>query len=291
MRHRYLPTLLACALAAVPALAAHAIPPAAEEPAPVAGAPARIPGARQFDLVSARGHAYRVFVAEPQGTAPEGGYPVLYMLDGNAVFGTAVEAARLQQASLGPVLVVAVGYPVDTPFDGPSRYRDYTPRTDPRHLPAHFDAGLATGGQDDFLDFLDTRVRPLVESLYPVDRRRQALFGHSLGGRLVLHALFTRPRMFQRYVAGSPSIWWDGRSILAERDRFAALPPEERRDVSLMVVVGGEELGHIVLDARNLVTSLPPIRNRYEEIPGEGHVSMLPAAINGALRFVLDKPH
>ncbi|MBB6066249.1 alpha/beta hydrolase [Pseudoxanthomonas broegbernensis] len=255
------------------------------------GVAATIADARQFDLQSAQGHAYRIFVAAPQGEAPAAGYPVIYLLDGNSVFGTAVETVRLQRAALGPAVIVAVGYPVGTPFDGPARFRDYTPPTDPRHIPEKFDRSVVTGGQDAFLDFLVAQVRPLVESLHPIDPHRQALFGHSLGGLFVLHTMFTRPELFQKYVAGSPSIWWNGRSVLAELDRFAALPSAARRDVGLMVVVGGEELGHIVLDARDLITRLPPIRDRYLEVAGEGHVSVLPTAINEGLRFALGSGH
>lgn len=251
--------------------------------------PVRIPDARQFDLRGANGRQYRVFVAAPRGDAPAGGFPVLYLLDGNAVFGTAVETARLQQGRLGPVVIVAIGYPVDTPFDGRGRMLDYTPPTDPEHMPSHFDAATATGGHEAFLDVIVSDVRPLIESLYPVDPQRQALFGHSLGGLFVLHTLFTRPGLFQKYIAGSPSIWWNARSILGELDRFRAMPRNMRGSPELMVVVGGDEMGHVILDARTLMTQLPAIRTRYREIPAQDHIPMLPAAINEALGFALSQ--
>jgi predicted alpha/beta superfamily hydrolase len=56
----------------------------------------------------------------------------------------------------------------------------------------------------------------LIEAQYRVDRRRQALFGHSYGGLFVLHTLFARPAAFQTYVAASPSIWWGGRFVLTQ---------------------------------------------------------------------------
>ena len=42
------------------------------------------------------GEPWRVFIHVPSGPAPEAGWPVLYMTDGNAVIGTAVDAMRAQ---------------------------------------------------------------------------------------------------------------------------------------------------------------------------------------------------
>jgi len=255
------------------------------------GSPAIIPNAEQVDLRSKEGRDYRIFIAKPTGAPPPAGFPVLYMLDGNSVFGTAVDASRLQARALGPVVIVAVGYPVDTPFDGDRRYYDLTPKTDTSSFRQRLGREVATGGRDEFLDFLVDRVRPLVEGRYKIDVKRQALFGHSLGGQFVLHVMLSRPALFQSYVAGSPSIWWNNRSLLQELPGFAAMPAETRGDLALKIIVGADELGHIVLDARNLVTSLPPMRAYYQEIDDQSHVSMLPAAINSALQFVLKSSH
>src|SRR3546814_2433240 len=40
------------------------------------------------------GEAYQVYVAWPDGTPPPGGWPVLYLLDGNDQFPVAVASAR-----------------------------------------------------------------------------------------------------------------------------------------------------------------------------------------------------
>ncbi len=285
-RNTVLSALCLACLGLGTAMAASAAEPAAP-PVAVASQPVRMPNAEQIDLRSRQGRDYRVFIAKPTGEAPPGGFPVIYMTDGNSVFGTAVEASRLQARALGPVVIVAIGYPIDTPFDGDRRYYDLTPKTDVRNFRQRLGRDVATGGQDEFLDFIVGQVRPLVESRYAIDPKRQTLFGHSLGGQFVLHALFTRPTLFQNYVAGSPSIWWNDRSLLKELETFAAMPSEVRSDATLKIIVGADELGHIVLDARSLVQTLPPMRVYYQEIDDESHVSMLPAAINSALRFSL----
>lgn len=52
-----------------------------------------------FDLAPRDGGApYRIFLRTPPGDRPAAGWPVLYMLDGNAVFATAADAIRVQGA-------------------------------------------------------------------------------------------------------------------------------------------------------------------------------------------------
>ncbi|MDR6881146.1 alpha/beta hydrolase-fold protein [Bacillus sp. 3255] len=63
-------------------------------------------------------------------------------------------------------------------------------------------------------------MQPRVERDYAIDRKRQAILGHSLGGLFVLQTLFTRPQTFQTYVAGSPSIHRNPRLIREQEDWF-----------------------------------------------------------------------
>lgn len=53
----------------------------------------------------------------PDKAPPAAGYPVLYMLDGNAVMDK-LNDALLQQLSAGsPPVIVAIGYQTTLPFD------------------------------------------------------------------------------------------------------------------------------------------------------------------------------
>ena len=45
--------------------------------------------ATETTLISEHGLEYRVLVSAPRGPAPEGGFPVFYVLDGDAFFSTA----------------------------------------------------------------------------------------------------------------------------------------------------------------------------------------------------------
>lgn len=176
--------------------------------------PAMLLHASQLDYVSpGSGQRYRIFVGVPATAPPPQGYPVLYVLDGNATFPVAALInrnvdRRAAVSGVGPALVVGVGYAGDDDFHVAARARDYTPAAD----------GVAPGegGADHFLDFLERELKPLIEASHPVDRQRQAIFGHSYGGLLVLHALFTRGASFSTYLAASPSIWWNDKFVLSQ---------------------------------------------------------------------------
>lgn len=276
---------------AVAALVA-AIQPATAETA----RPIEMPRSEQFEIAPANGAPYRIFVAQPTGEAPPEGYPVIYVLDANSVFATMVEASRLQTRALGPVLLVGIGYPTDAPFDD-RRYFDFTPQTPAERAtvgppergrqPQAPTPPRKTGGNENFFKFIDQTLKPAIEKKYKVNQSRQALFGHSLGGLFVLHVLFNHPDAFQTFLAGSPSIWWNDRSLLEEERKFTAVPPSERRRVSLLLQVGGEEMAYMIQEARDMTKRLAPMRVFYREIEGQSHVSMLPAALNNALQFVL----
>ncbi|WP_149538318.1 alpha/beta hydrolase [Siccirubricoccus phaeus] len=268
--------------------------------------PVTLPRSLQWELPAPGDPArpYRIMAAWPEEAPPPGGFPVLYLLDGNAIFATAVEAARVQgrraaATGVAPALLVGIGYPTESPFDMARRSRDYTP-------PAAT-APEGTGGADAFLDFLLQVVRPAVAARFPVNPDRTALFGHSFGGLFALHALFARPGSFRRTIAASPSIWFAGGAVLESERRFAAAPPPEAAQLGLLITVGGLEeqdagaspARQAVLrerrmagQARELAARLAALGPRgpqvsFVEFPGENHGSVLPVAVNRALRFAL----
>lgn len=212
---------LGLAMLAVPCLAV-------AERAESVWSPVVVPGAQSTELQARHsGHRYRLFVSVPSTPPPAQGFPVLYVLDGNASFPVAAWVARSlerrhQVTGQTPPLVVGVGYPGNADFDVAARRRDYTIASGIKPASDAADSEGAQGGAEAFLDFLEQEVKPLVAQRHPVNPERQALFGHSFGGLLVLHALFTRPTRFSTFLASSPSIWWQGRQVLREiPDRVA----------------------------------------------------------------------
>lgn len=242
---------------------------------------------------------YRILIAHPSGEAPPEGYPVIYALDGHAVFHTLAESARLQTRKphgYDPVIIVGIGYPSGEPFDMNRRCYDFTMPAEEDKLPKRPDGSQwpESGGADSFLNVLEKEIMPLISGLFPLDRKRQALFGHSLGGLLVLHALFSRPDLVTHYAAGSPSVWWNDYALLAELAHFTTVYPSAGLQRKLMITIGAEELEHMVEDAAKLPGLLAPLTGQglsinFCEFAGESHVSVLPAALSRLLRFALEK--
>lgn len=182
------------------------------------------------------GPGHRLYRAIPTGTPPAGGWPVLYLLDGNAAF----DYLTPEHLALVPGLVlVGVGYDTDRQFARERRTLDFTAPDGPgdgiRPDPVH--PGRMAGGASQFLDCLTGPLRQAAEEGLPVDPARRTLWGHSFGGLFTLYALLTRPKAFARFAAISPSIWWDEALIrrVAEGARVPdVLPP-------LLVALGDKE--------------------------------------------------
>lgn len=230
---------------------------------------ATLPAGLQRDIKSAiTGQHYRIFVAVPSGPAPAAGYPVLYALDGNATFPTLALMSRFaggrgRAGGQTPPVIVGIGYPGDQPWNI-ARGRDYTPPTGA--------AGPANeGGADLFLDFIDKELKPLVATLAPLNPARQALYGHSYGGLCTLHALFTRPAMFQTWVAASPSIWYGERAVLSGMDGFAKRAAALASKPSLMLTVGELEqpvANGAVLEGRQAIAARRRMVDEARELAG-----------------------
>ncbi|GIO89860.1 MULTISPECIES: alpha/beta hydrolase [Paenibacillus] len=261
-----------------------------------AGPVYRISGTVTWSMQSeSTGRVYRISVAEPMGPPPECGYPVLYSLDANASFGTLAEAVRLQSRTprgITPSIIVGIGYDSDSPIVTDERFYDYTVPAAAQELPVRPN-GMPwpeTGGAEDFLDFIELQLIPRIASRYPVNPEKQSVFGHSLGGFFVLYALFTRPHIFRRYIAASPSVWWKQHVLYKtwEVSKPFLQPFDLQRELSIFV--GTEEKPAMVQDARDLYEKLREHRHllhtELHEIEGEGHVSVLPSLVSPLLRLI-----
>jgi len=243
----------------------------------------------RLDLDSADGQRhYRLWVGKPDRPAPAAGYPVLWMLDGNAALG-ALNDQQLHQLAAGQApLLVAVGYQTDQRIERTARTFDYTPAVPGQAAQRDPLTGEPSGGVDAFLDLLTQTMRPRVAGVAPIDPQRQTLWGHSYGGLAVLHALFTRPAAFSDYAAASPSLWWNDGAIVREAQGLQQRLGDSRP--RLLLMRGSEEpanprmavRGDVERPARALAADLAKVQGlqvRYERFEGLGHGPMLPASL------------
>ncbi|MEW5420995.1 alpha/beta hydrolase [Amorphus sp. 3PC139-8] len=279
----------------------------------------RIPGSQMRDITATtNGRDYRLMIWTPSTPPPPQGYPVVYVTDGNALFGTVRDAIDIRSrvprtSGLAPAVVVAIGYPGDAPYDIERRAYDLTPPVEMVSMPPRPNGKPwpPLGGADAFLTFIETDVKPLVAGLVPVDPSREVLLGHSFGGLFALHVLFTDPGAFDTYVSLSPSIWFNDRMVVKTADAFLNRPAAERGDVSLFLSVGGLEQrltsveddhpqaatrrkwkanNRMVDNAREMAIRLQDADGldvEFVEFPDEDHTSVLPASISRGLSFAL----
>lgn len=258
-----------------------------------------MPSTQAFDIASDGGAIYRIFVSYPGPDAkmPENGWPILYVLDGNAMFAGFAEARRIQEYyDVGKAIIVGVGYPTDKAYDL-RRLDDYTPPLrDPPPANLRSFAKYRSGGQNRFLDFLTGRLRAEIGRRFTINPERQSLFGHSLGGLLALHAVFTRPQAFYAVVAASPSLDWNGQSEIPDERRFTAQLTSGKLGTTsrLMIVVGGRDVDDDPEPAAALFRRLDllsgyGLRTRFRRYEDEQHISVPSHAVTDTLRFAFER--
>ncbi len=242
---------------------------------------------------------YELYVAKPLHKAPQDGYSIIYCLDGNAMFETTAEITRLltkKPKGFDPAIVVGIGYPGGELFNLGRRTYDLTTVAEPHNLPSRpkDDPWPKNGGADELLDFFSKHIFPLMEQRFHINKKKIALFGHSFGGLFVLHSLFTKPTFFTHYIASSSSIWWNNYSILQEYHSFKRNLPNLELLPKVLMVVGGNELLHMMNDSEELSQKLLSLHDsrlevQFAKLADEDHVSVIPGAISKAVKFMLEK--
>lgn len=251
----------------------------------------------QFELESkAVAVRYDVEVVIPAGTpAPGTKYPVVYCMDW-FVLGDYLKALP-KLMDLGhltePYILVGITQGKTADDWATMRTRDFTPArpTDEYSRQNTYPNALElAGGAEKFTAFLKDELIPVVESKYPADPTRRCFVGYSLGGLLGVYVLNHEPELFQYYVLGSPSVWFNDFSLGAE---LAKLPAERLQGIRKAYVSVGEEeswemlKGFGMVRAAFLEKDVAGAKLKAEVINASGHVGAMPIALYNGLRFVL----
>jgi predicted alpha/beta superfamily hydrolase len=132
-------------------------------------------------------------------------FPTLYMQDGQNLFDPAASFAGVAwhadetaqeltlKKKIQPLIIIAVGNTSD-------RTNEYTPVI-----------SRGRGGRaDEYGRWLIEELKPFIDANYRTlpGREFTGVGGSSLGGLFALHMGFTRPDIFGRIAAMSPSAWW-----------------------------------------------------------------------------------
>ncbi|HEY4120313.1 MAG TPA: alpha/beta hydrolase-fold protein [Byssovorax sp.] len=179
--------------------------------------------------------ARRVRAYVPRGADVRIARPILYLFDGQNVFGDAgsfaggwhaheaADKLTVGKTTVAPV-VVAIDHGHEKRIDelGPFRAKQHG------------------GGTDDLLDWMIGVLDPLVRSRFAIvpGAVGAAVGGSSMGGLAALYAHFRNPHTFGGALCLSPSLWFADRAI------FRAVASRPRPDVSRVYLdCGGREAG------------------------------------------------
>jgi len=292
---RFLAAALAALLACLPA---HAV----DAPAPYV-----LKDTEVHTLHAARlGRDYEIDVALPPSyaAAPERKYPVVFVTDAPYAFPLArAIAARVggHSKAMPEFILVGLGYACgDTPEY--IRRRDYTPSPngDPDARSDMPGRAPAFGGAEAYRQFVADEVFPFIAARYRADMTHRVFAGHSYGSLWGAHVLASAPGMFDAYVLGSPSLWFDHRLVFAREKAFAATHPAPR--VAVWLGAGALEVtasraprdsaddmvGDVQAYAKALASHRwPGLKLHTEIVAGENHLTVAPVLITHGLEWAL----
>ncbi|HEY4327274.1 MAG TPA: alpha/beta hydrolase-fold protein [Mucilaginibacter sp.] len=240
-----------------------------------------------------------IYVHVPDGNKKEH-YPVLYVLDGEDHFQSAVAIVEQISGILPNMVIVGI--------TNTDRERDLTPT----HVNPDFNinAGDArrSGGGENFMTFIEKELIPYVDAHYPTTAYR-TISGHSLGGLTVINAFFNHTELFNAYIAIDPSLWWEKSNWIKKYEN--ELPKRVFNNKALFVAIannltGGLDTNSVLKDTssnfeltksvlgftRSLKSSNPKgLRWGSKFYPDEWHGSVELNAEYDALRYLFKFYH
>jgi predicted alpha/beta superfamily hydrolase len=241
---------------------------------------------------------YLLYVREPVGYAGSTKrYPLIVTLDADYSFSICANhlehlAARMNQGPEAVLVSIAIAgvYP-DLDRYHLERTRDYTPifaaeaETNSRFQ-------HVSGGGEAFQRVIADEILPLIDARYRTDPSDRTLVGHSLGGLFACWTLQTRPDLFNRLLAVSPSLWYADKWIFDREKSLATtrLPRETR----IYLGVGSweeqpENHGFMVSECMAFASLLaarrdPNLLVGQRVFEDETHASIFPAAFSTGIR-------
>lgn len=216
----------------------------APELAPAASAPADSLSIALPSQVMGKTRELNVLLLEGYATA-ETRYPVIYLLDGGAAQDWPTYSARIREAMqagrVRPAILVGIATE-DRQNELLSRTTD---RQSVRRWPNH-------GRSDRFRRYIEQEVKPLIEARYRT-AGDDAILGESAAAQFIVETFLRKPDLFDRYLAVSPSLWWDRESLSKQAAGLLATHPAGDRQLLLTI---GDEGGQMQSGMDRLVAAL-----------------------------------
>ncbi len=236
--------------------------------------------------VNAAGRHYALFIGLPASYAsePDKRYPVVYVTDGYWDFQklTAIHGPLVYDKYAPEFIVVGMGYAGENLNYGELRRWELSPI--PLGTPPD-----ASGHAGDFLDTIEKVFIPLVDKEYRTDPKMRVLGGASLGGLFTLYSMFTKPDLFNGYVAVTPAVALGNGWLLDYEQQFRK-SGKSLNGRLYMTVGGNEDTGFVApilrMNQRFAPGRHPKLAYDFRIIDGERHAGNQLESYNRGLRFV-----
>ena len=231
------------------------------------------------------GRHYQLSIGLPPSykSEPTRRYPAVFVTDGYWDF-QKIDAVRNQllfDRVVPEFIIVGLGYAGEN-LDYP-RLRGW------ELLPVQLRGDADTGHASEFLKAIEAEIIPFVEREYRIDSAQRVLAGASAGGLFTLYTMYSKPALFQAYVAATPAVYAGDDWLLGYEEEFvkSGRPINARLHVSMGENEGPSHLAGILrYNARVTSRSLPGLTYEFRIIDGERHAGMQLEAYMRGLRFV-----
>lgn len=235
---------------------------------------------------AANGRAYQLHVRLPAsyGTETSRRYPVLFVTDGYWDFPTIVTSYdNLVYDKVVPeFIIVGLGYAGENLDYGKLRGWELSP--------VPLDGNTDTSGHAaEFLGTLEQTIIPFMAQNYRVDPAHRVLAGSSLGGLFTLYTMYTKPGLFQGYIAASPAVGVGHDWLFGYEETFA----KAGRPIKARLYMTGAEnewaafLGGIKrFNERIAVRKYTGLAYEFRVIDGERHAGTKAESYVRGMRFI-----
>jgi len=230
-------------------------------------------------------NTFKLYIHLPQTyNNSKNSYPIVIMTDACWTMGIAETTFDLMAAGkeLPEVIIVGIDYPYINFLDFvKNRFRD--------QMPTNVDGWAPAGEADNFISFIEKELFPYLEMNYRVDKTDRCFYGHSGGGLLGSHILLEKPYLFNKFLIGSPSYWWDNKEIINRLKNKESLGLNHNH--SIYSFIGSEEGDMMLNDWKGFNEVLKTKLNegvRFQSIKyeGETHISVSPAAFSTGIKYL-----
>jgi predicted alpha/beta superfamily hydrolase len=178
-------------------------------------------------------------------------------------------------------IIVGLGYAGENLDYGTLRWRELSP--------VPFGNNPDAGHAGDFLKVIETEIIPLIDREYRTNPNQRVLAGASLGGLFTLYSMYTKPDLFQGYIAVTPAVVLNDDWLLQYEDKFVKAGGQLKG--RLWVSVGENESAGFVsgilrYNARVTSRKHPGLAYQFRVIDGERHAGMQIESYVRGVRFI-----